>query len=206
MQVYELATLTAATVGATGRFGPAIAAFCAEDGARGRLLGSIVTEIGALNRVLVLRGFTDEAELRTERRRTQGSTNPFGCAEWLGGMELDAYAPLDFVPPVETGAFGPFYEVRTYVTRPNGLGPTIEAWREQLPARRELSRLLVAMHTLDGPTRFTHIWPYPSMDMRAAIRATAVERGIWPPRGGPTWLSPDMRSWICTPLAGSPLT
>ena len=121
-------------------------------------------------------------------------------------MELDAYAPLDFVPPVETGARGPFYEVRTYVTRPNGLVPTIEAWREQLPARCALSPLLIAMHTLDGPTRFTHIWPYPSMDQRGSIRSTAIERGIWPPRGGRTWLDPDMRSWICTPLPGSPLT
>ena len=205
MQVYELATLSTA-VAAAPRSGAAIAAFCAEPTARGRLLGILATEIGALNRVLVLRGFADEAELRAERQRTQSSASPFGGGEWLLGMSLDSYAPLDFVPPVEPGALGPLYEVRTYVTRPNGLLPIIEAWRTQLPARRALSPLLVAMHTLDGPTRFTHIWPYPDLQTRTAARSTAIERGIWPPRGGPTWLSPDMQSWICTPLPGSPLT
>jgi hypothetical protein len=203
MQRYELATLTALT-GAAGKCAPGIAAFCAEGG--GTLLGILQTEIGALNRILVLRGFADEAALRTERARTQSSSNPFGCAVHLAGMELDAYAPLDFVPPVQTGALGPFYEIRTYVTRPNGLGPTIEAWREALPGRLAFSKPVIVMHTLDGPTRLTHIWPYPSLNDRAAIRAASVAAGNWPPKGGPDWLSPDMRSWICTPMPGSPLS
>lgn len=205
MRRYELATLVV-SAGSAPRSGPAIAGFCAEPEARGRLLGCFAVEIGTLNRVLVLRGFDTEDELRAERVRTQRSANPFGCGDWTSAIQLDAYMPLDWLPPVETGPRGPFYEVRSYVTRPNGLVPTIESWRAQVAARTALSPLLIAMHTMDGPPRFTHIWPYPSLDARAAIRARAVSEGIWPPKGGPAWLTSDMQSWICTPLPGSPLS
>jgi hypothetical protein len=204
MRRYELATLVVAG-GSAPRCGPAVAAFCAEAEARGKLLGCFAVEIGALNRVLVLRGFETEEDLRAERTRTQRSANPFGCGDWTSTIQLDAYAPLDWLPPVETGTCGPFYEVRSYVTRPNGLVPTIESWRTQVAARTALSPLLIAMHSLDGPPRFTHIWPYPSLEARAAIRTRAIGDGIWPPKGGAAWLTADMQSWICTPLPGSPL-
>jgi hypothetical protein len=202
MQRYEIATLVVAA-GSAPRCAPAITAFCAAPEARGRLLGCFAVEIGALNRVLVLRGFETEPDLWAERDRTR--RNPFGCGEWTSTIQLDAYAPLDWLPPVETGPRGPFYEVRSYITRPDGLAPTIESWRRQVAARTELSPLLVAMHSLDGPPRFTHIWPYPSLDVRAATRARAVAEGIWPPKGGPAFLTSDMQSWVCTPLPGSPL-
>jgi len=64
---------------------------------------------------------------------------------------------------------------------------------------------VIAMHALDGAPRFTHIWPYPSLNDRAAIRADSVARGVWPPKGGPDWLTPDMRSTICLPTAVSPM-
>lgn len=199
---YEVATLTVAG-GTAPRCGPAVAAFCAEGG--GRLLGCFTTEFGTLNRVLVLRGFDDDAALRAEHLRTLRAASPFGCGEWLRAIESDSYAPLDFVPPVETGARGPFYEFRSYICRPDGLTPTIESWRPMLPARLALSPLLIAMHALDGPPRFTHIWPYPSLDAREAIRADAIARGIWPPKGA-AFLTDEMRSWLLKPLPGSPLT
>jgi hypothetical protein len=62
------------------------------------------------------------------------------------------------------------------------------------------------MYTVEGPTRFTHIWPYASTNDRASIRAAAVASGKWPPKGGLENLSGDMRSWICLPMPGSPLS
>lgn len=204
MQRYELATLTTA-IGAAGKAAPAIEAWCREGDARGRLLGCWASEIGALNQMLVLRGFDTEADLQAERARTLSSASPFGCAEWLAGLTLDSYAPFPDLPPVEPGAYGPVYEVRTYVLKQGGLEPTLAAWKAALPARLELSRLVIAMYALDGAPRFTHIWPYASLNDRAAIRADSVARGIWPPKGGPDWLTPDMRSTICLPTAVSPL-
>ena len=95
-------------------------------------------------------------------------------------------------------------EVRSYIFKTGGLQPTMDTWKTSLPDRLKLSPLVVAMHALDGPPRFTHIWAYPSLNDRMAIRADAVARSIWPPKGGPDWLA-EMRNTICVPTAVSPL-
>lgn len=202
--IYELATLSTA-IGGAGAAAQAIPAWCGDAAAKGRLLGMWNTDIGALNTVLVLRGFASAEELQAERRRTQMSAGPFNGGGWLTAMSLDSYAALDLVPPVQPGSHGPVYEVRSYAVRPHGLPPLIEAWRNQLPGRLALSKPLVVMYTVDGPTRFTHIWPYASTNDRAAIRAQAIRSGGWPPKGGQENLcGDDMRSWICLPMPGSP--
>jgi hypothetical protein len=206
MQLYELATLDH-KIGGAPQAATDIKAWCEDGGAKGRLLGLWGTDVGRLNTVLVLRGFTSPEELHAERQRAQMNAAPFNGGSWLTSMSLDTYKPLSWLPPVEPGAHGPAYEVRSYAVRPHGLPPLIEAWRNQLPGRMELSKLLVAMHTVDGPTRFTHIWPYASPNDRASIRATAVKGGGWPPKGGLENLhADDMRSWVCLPLVGSPCT
>ncbi|MFS8608736.1 MAG: NIPSNAP family protein [Gammaproteobacteria bacterium] len=61
------------------------------------------------------------------------------------------------------------------------------------------------MYSLDGPTRFTQIWPYESANARAEIRAKTVADGVWPPKGGPDWLTANMTSTLAVPLPFSPL-
>jgi hypothetical protein len=203
MQRYELATLST-KIGAAPKAAPAIAAWAADPAAKGTLLGVFASEIGALNQILVLRGFETAADLTAERARATGTANPFNCGEWLTGLSMDSYAPFPGLMPVMPGTFGPIYEVRSYIFKTGGLAPTMAAWAEQLPARLKLSPLVIAMHKLDGPPGFTHIWPYPTLNDRMLIRADAVGRGIWPPKGGPDWLA-EMKSTICLPTAVSPL-
>lgn len=202
MQRFELAFLST-TIGAAPKAAPAIEAWSREG--KGKLHAVWASEVGLLNQVLVLRSFEDEVALATERQRALTSASPFGCGEWLTGLSMDGYAPFPFIPPVpESGALGPVYEVRSYILKTGGLEPTMAAWKEQLPERLKLSPLVVAMYAVDGPPRFTHVWAYKSMNDRLAIRGDAVARGIWPPKGGPTWLH-EMRSTICLPTAVSPL-
>jgi hypothetical protein len=94
--------------------------------------------------------------------------------------------------------------VRSYIFKTGGLQPTLDGWATQLPGRVAVSPLVGAMYKADGAPGFTHIWPYPSLNDRAAIRADVVARGIWPPKGGPDCLH-EMRSTICLPLPVSPL-
>jgi hypothetical protein len=201
---YELATLTL-WLGTVAQAVPAIDEYVHAADARGQLLGCWVAEIGELNRVVVLRGFAQEADLRAERQRGLFSANPFGCADHLTEFAMESYAGFPCLPPVQPGKFGPVYEIRTYVPKTGGLQPTLDAWQAALPARAALSPCTVAMYALDGTPRFTHIWPFASLDARAAIRADAVKQGVWPPKGGPAWLTTDMRSTIVLPTAISPL-
>lgn len=202
MSYYELATLDTVIFGA-GKAAPAIESWVAAG--RGRLCGAWATDIGHLNRVLVLRAFDGMAEMMEERERALGSDNPFGCVEHLAALSMESYRALDFLPPVEPGTFGPVYEFRTYRTRINGIGPTAGKWAQAVPEREAYSTLTVAMYGLDGAPRLTQIWPYASLAARAEARSRSVADGKWPPKGGPDWLTPDMTSDIAFPLAFSPL-
>ena len=201
MQRYEIATLST-TIGAAAQAGPAIEAWA--KAGKGKLLGVLASDIGLLNQILVLRGFESEAELAAERARAVASASPFNAQGWLTALSMDSYIPFPNIPPIATGKRGPVYEVRSYIFKTGGLQPTLDGWAAQLPGRVAVSPLGGAMYKADGAPGFTHIWPYPSLNDRAAIRADVVARGIWPPKGGPDCLH-EMRSTICLPLPVSPL-
>ncbi|POR54055.1 NIPSNAP family protein [Bosea psychrotolerans] len=202
---YEIATLTV-KLGKAASVVAGIDAYVKAPEAKGRLLGCWASEIGALNEIFVLRGFADDAELQAERRRALDTTNPFGAGDDIARLQFDSYAPFPFLPPVEPAKLGKVYEIRTYKLKHGGVPATIAAWEAAVPERVKLSPLVIAMHALDGPPRFTHIWPFASLDARASVRADSVAKGIWPPKGGPEWLTGEMHSTIALPTAISPLS
>ena len=206
---YEIATLPL-NFGTGAQAALAVQSFVNDDSAVGELLGCWMADIGALNQMLVLRGFDDLSALHAERMRCLHSADPFQCSAYLAGpVCYDSYEGFAWQDPVrpssESGIQGPVYEIRTYGIRPGGLQPTIDLWREYVPARQQISPCVVAMVAIDGVPRFTNIWAYASTDARAKARTLAVDQGIWPPRGGPAWLTTDMRSVIALPAAISPL-
>ena len=205
---YELATLTL-PFGTAGAAATNVQTFAAAPEAQGELLGCWFTDIGTLNQMLVLRGFDTLATLQAERARTQGSASPFGCADIYQRLELHSYEGFPWMKPVrpsaESGISGPVYEIRTYGIKPGGVQATIALWEEYVPPREKLSPCVVAMVALDGSPRFTNIWAYPTLDARSKARADAVAQGIWPPKGGPAWLTTEMSSTIALPTAVSPL-
>jgi len=205
---YELATLTL-PFGTAAQAQAGVQAFCADPQARGELLGCWFTDIGRLNQLIVLRGFADLATLAAERERTQRASSPLGCGEIAQSIELHSYRAFPWMKPVrpsaESGIRGPVYEIRTYGFKPGGLQPTIDLWREAVPAREKISPCVIAMVALDGAPRFTNIWAYPDLQARSQARADAVAQGVWPPKGGPSWLTTDMQSTIALATAASPL-
>ena len=167
------------------------------------LLACWYSEIGALNRILIIRKSADAA---IENRFAALSANsPFGIGEFITELSLDTYMPFDFMPPLQPGAFGPCYEVRSYALKPDGLSPTVELWRKAVPARARVSPVLAAMVAVTGAAiRFMHIWPYKTYDERARLREKAVADGVWPPPGGPGHLI-SQQADIYLPASFSPL-
>lgn len=205
---YEIATLTL-PFGAAPKADAGVAAWCASPEARGELLGVWFADIGTLNQMLVLRGFPDAATLQAERERGLRDADPFGCGALFVNLDLQGYRGFPWMaavrPSAESGIAGPVYEIRTYGLKPGGAAATVDLWQQYLPARHERSPCVVAMLALDGPPRFTNIWAYTSLDERAKVRAQAVADGIWPPKGGPAWLTTSMVSTIAMPTAASRL-
>lgn len=173
--------------------------------AGGTMLGCWATEIGALNRILLMRGYETDAEFMAERRQLAMSSDPFLCEGLMTGYCAEAYLPFDWIEPVPAGHFGPCYELRTYDLRVGTLPVLMEAWKRKLPARAEMSPVIAAGTALDGVPRFAHLWPYSSFDERLRIRAEAVKAGVWPPNAFPGTLPLPMQTLICLPLPCSPL-
>ncbi len=109
------------------------------------------------------------------------------------------------LPPIEPGAYGPFYEIRTYMMEVGGLAPTLENWAEAIPKRAQLSKLVTVMHTTGAALRMVSIWPYTSIGERQKIRAKAIAKGIWPPKDSARYLQTEMLSTIYLPTEFSPL-
>ena len=172
---------------------------------KGEFIGCLASEIGDLNKIMLLHHYESEADLAADRDSVARDENPFGCLELMTGRSTDTFVMFPFMPAIKPGQHGPIFEVRTYVLKPNGLRPTIAAWEKQAPARQKLSPILAAMYSVSGEvTRFLHIWPYPSLEVRAQTRKTAIETGVWPPPGGPDWLL-TMRTDIFLPASFSPI-
>jgi len=149
-----------------------------------QLLACWYSDLGAINQILLIRSHNHDID--AQRAAILQARDPFGIGELIVAMTMDTYVSFPFMEAMTPGEHGPFYEVRTYMLKPDGLAATIELWRNALPGRARVSPLLAAMHSVTGPvTRFMHIWPYPSLDERQRLRAKAVSDGVWPPPGGP---------------------
>jgi len=173
--------------------------------AGGTLLGAFASDIGELSRVLVLREFADADALAQARHALLLSTDPLGCGEYLLNVRSESYSLFPFLPAIQPAELGKWYEFRTYGLRQGLLPQTIAAWQEAVPARHALSPLVGAFTALDGDQpRFLNVWAYASLDERAKVRAEAVQKGLWPPKGGPASLT-RMTSWVCVPAPFSPL-
>lgn len=172
---------------------------------KGKLLGCFSCEFGVLNRFAVLSAYPDIAALAEDRRRLVESGDAYGVGEYLGGFERMAFKALPFMKDIEPGAYGPYYEIRTYGIGPKGLPETAEAWSKVVPRRQEISKLLMVMGSIEaGATRMVHIWPYKSLDERMAARAQASKEGIWPPPGGSNHLT-SLQSELFVATKFSPL-
>jgi hypothetical protein len=169
------------------------------------LLACWYSDIGALNQIMIIRSIGDVAANLKERSALLASRNPFGIGDLIVGMQMDTYTAFEHMPPMVPAELGPFYEVRTYVLKPDGVATTNELWRKWVPGRAKISPVLTAMVSSTGTVaRFIHIWPYKSLDERAKLRAKSVSEGVWPPPGGPDQLA-RMQNDIYLPAPFSPL-
>jgi len=201
MTLYDVTMMTVGPAKHT----QALAALEKHFGKDADLLACWFSEIGALNRILMIRRAKDVGALIEQRQSILNSDNPLGLAELVADISMDLFAPFDFLPPMEPANLGPFYEVRSYTLKPNGLKPTEELWRKAIPARMKVSPVLTAMTSVTGPViRFIHIWPYKSLDERARLRSKAIADGVWPPPGGPGFIATQQTD-IYLPAEWSPL-
>ncbi|MFU8926137.1 NIPSNAP family protein [Acinetobacter puyangensis] len=204
MKLYQLINITI-KMGTAGSVAEGIQQFYQAENAKAKLLGVFFSDIGQLNQIVVLLGFNSQADQESENQRLAEQENLFNSPEHIIRYSVEHFAGFDFLPEVELGEFGPVYEIRTYELKHGGIPHVLNAWKNAVPTRTQYSKLTIAMYALDGNPRIVSIWPYTSLNERSEIRAKSVADGIWPPKGGPQWLTHEMKSMIALPTAVSPL-
>ena len=164
------------------------------------------TEIGPLNEITHVWPYRDLGErARVRAEAAQDRNWPPKTAEFIFSMHSEILVPFPFSPLLTPGKLGPIYEMRIYTIKPGTLPDIVKAWEAKLPERMKLSPLALAGNVdLGVANRFIHIWAYTSLDQRAAVRAEAVLRGVWPPGGGAGRLLTQANK-IMLPAAFSPM-
>jgi NIPSNAP len=150
------------------------------------------TEIGPLNEIVHVWPYADLAErARVRAAMAQDPNWPPRMPDLILTMQSEILVPFPFSPALPPGAHGPYYELRYYTIKAGALPGLIERWASKIGERTRLSPLALAGHVEIGEAnRYIHIWPYRSLDARAAIRKRAAETGAWPaPGGGDTLLT-----------------
>lgn len=163
------------------------------------------TEVGPLNQIIHVWEYEsaeDRTRIRAESAKDPNWPPPIG--KFIVDMTSEIYIPFPGREELKPGKDGPIYEMRSYLTKPGSMPQVIEAFNSKIEDRLKLSPLSGIMYTDSGPlNKFTHIWPYKSMDERMKIRAKAVETKVWPPPTREFMVT--MENKILLPAAFSPM-
>jgi hypothetical protein len=103
------------------------------------------TEIGPLNEIIHVWGYSDLAERAKIRAGAAKETNwPPKIGEFVRAMRSEIIVPFGFVPTPTPGKMGPFFEIRYYTLKPGMLPETAKGWEAKLPDRMKMSPVVLA--------------------------------------------------------------
>jgi hypothetical protein len=176
----------------------------------GKLEGYWQTEIGPLNQVMHLWSFQDlnqRAQLRAEL-----SKNPRWAAEYIPlirpNLMRQEIRLLNGVrgptAPVRTPNI---YEFRNYRARPGAVPQWLQLFTNALEVREKYSKI-VGLWATEAPqvNEVCHIWAYPDLNTRAAVRAEVAKDPGWQEfLKSSTDLLEEMHSTVMLPAPHSPL-
>ena len=169
--------------------------------------GFFHTEVGELNKVIHIWPY-DSIEARNKTRADANASGqwPPATREFVTEQQSEVFNPAPFCPAWEPRELGGIYEIRMYQYAAGTIPAVMEAWGARIAERVKLSPLVAAMYSEFGSlNKWVHIWAYKDANHRAAVRAEAVAKGIWPPKGSPPGALLKMQNMLVVPASFSPL-
>src|SRR5262249_59612725 len=82
------------------------------------LLACWYSDIGSLNRILLIRAASDLTRIHAEREKILRSGNPLGVGEYIVGTSVDTYVSFPFMQPLTPRQYGPLFEVPPVLLQP----------------------------------------------------------------------------------------
>ena len=165
------------------------------------------TEVGPLNQVIHVWPYADLNErARIRAEAVARKIWPPKTAEFVVDMQSEIFLPAPFSPPLTPRELGGIYEIRSYTVAAGNIPAMIERWTPAIEARVKLSPLVAAWYSELGTlNKWVHIWAYKDALERQRIRADAIARGVWPPKGPPAVDLLRQENMLVVPAAFSPL-
>jgi hypothetical protein len=150
----------------------------------GKLEGYWSTEIGPLNQVMHLWSYSDLNE--RSRLRAELGKNARWNSDYVPVIRpLLARQDIRLLnairPPVAPATPGNIYEFRYYRAKTGGaVKQWVDLYTAILPTREKYSKIVGLWQTEAGqPNEVCHIWAYPDLNARAAVRGTALKDPAW---------------------------
>lgn len=176
----------------------------------GKLEGYWLTEIGTLNQVMHLwsyESFDERARLRAELSRNERWVDEYLPLIRPHLVRQHVRLMLPLLPYKKPAGDGHVYEYRAYRAKATRAREWAKLFADIMPVREQYSSPVCAWITDAGePNEVSHLWAYPSLDERLAIRAKVMQDPRWQgflKEAGP--LLEEMTSTIALPAAHSPL-
>ncbi len=171
-----------------------------------RLLGCWHTVLGNEPRIFLLNRAERSADNEAARSDAVANAGLLELGDLATTICVDTYATLPCLPDIQTGAFGAFYEIRSYELQPaRALELAHKGWADVIDVRLGIAPITTVMHSVGGQVpRLVHIYPYRDLAQRREIRDIAIATGKWPPKGGAD-RNQVMRTEIAVPAPFSPL-
>jgi len=176
----------------------------------GKLEGYWQTEIGPLNQVMHLWSYQDPNQ--RARLRAELGKNPRWGAEYIPLIRPHLVRQetrlLNGVrAPTAPERTPNIYEFRNYRARPGAAQQWLQLFTEALEVRETYSKI-VGLWATEAPqvNEVCHIWAYPDLNARAAVRAAVAKDPGWQEfLKGSTGLLEEMHSTVMLPAPHSPL-
>jgi len=176
----------------------------------GKLEGYWLTEIGPLNQVLHLWSYQDlnhRAKLRAELGK-----NSRWAAEYVPLIRPNLLRQEIRLLNAVTGPTAPaqapnVYEFRNYRAKPGAAPQWLAHFTKALAVREKHSKI-AALFATEAPyvNEVCHIWAYPDLNTRAAVRAAVAKDPGWQEfLKASTGLLDEMHSTVMLPAPHSPL-
>lgn len=165
------------------------------------------SEVGVLNQVMHVWPYADLNErARVRAEAIARGVWPPKTAEFVLDQQSEILLPAPFSPPLEPRKLGGIYEIRSYTLAAGSIPAMIERWTPAVAERVKLSPLVGAWYTEIGTlNKWVHIWAYQDEGERQRIRADAIARGVWPPKGPPAVTLLRQETMLVVPAAFSAL-
>jgi hypothetical protein len=176
----------------------------------GKLEGYWQTEIGPLNQVMHLWSYASLNE--RARLRAELNKNPRWSAEYVPLIRPNLLRQEIRLLNGVRGPAAPMrtpnvYEFRNYRAKPGGVPQWLKLFTAALEVRETYSKI-VGLWATEAPqvNEVCHIWAYPDLNARAAVRAEAAKDPGWQEFvKRSTELLEEMHSTVMLPAPHSPL-